>query len=909
MIDLTINGIDYSFPEEGEEEWGGDVTTWAAAVTGGMLQKAGGTFTLTADVDFGASYGLKSSKFSTRTANPASAGLFRLASADAIKWRNAANDADLTLNVVGDALYWEGVDISSPSLSNPMTTEGDIITGAALGNPQRLAAGTEGYYLKVISGIPTWAEVVASGGDVVGPAGATDEAFARYDTATGKLLQDSLLKQNDTGEITLEHPDAVDNDLVYMSFGSALDPIVAASASVMELEIYSTSSWSAVVEGTAFSKGLPASAELYGMSFKATPDAGDDISSYIFGISSWMLSTPVGNAYAFYSIGDWGFDLFKEQGHLNIGCSENMGAPSNIYIDGSESAVGDVCIATLRGYLISGTHKVDTISEKTADTGVTIDSVLIKDGAIAKSVVGLTNVTDDAQIAKSIGTTKGDLIGFSASATPGRLGIGTDGYVLTADAAETLGVKWAAVAAGDVVGPASSTDNAIARYDSTTGKLIQNSTLVVTDIGNLSGLVSAQQSIQDQIAQDGTTLYFPLDDATPNTSVTNIGSTITLNKTGTGTLAANSTYYFNATGKGVTFNENAQLYGDTGVPVGTQDFLVEWDGRIINHSGSYCCAFQHGAAANANPAIFLYIGTTTSAFAPSIVLYMSDGAGNYKTCSWTSSQYLATNGSHRYKLVVDRDNNTNTKLYIDDVEQSKGSCNIADHSAVDYTGTYLSIGGRHVNTAYEWLGVMSCFKMLINSTTSTTAAFKTTGTVIGDDIFKDGNLNGYPLNKFIYTTNIMTADCIPKFTGSYGRQLAKSYWYTDSSNNFYPESTAVYTIGLTTNAVKAIYLDFNATDGGAVYFNASTTSFLKSTADGSYLNMGGFKGLGHVMASSDAGGAAPTDAALDTAFGAPATCGAGFVGVYKNTNAGDGKTYLCVTDGTQWLYSTVTVAV
>jgi hypothetical protein len=39
---------------------------------------------------------------------------------------------------------------------------------------------------------------------------------------------------------------------------------------------------------------------------------------------------------------------------------------------------------------------------------------------------------------------------------------------------------------GDVVGPASSTDNAITRFDSTTGKLIQNSTVLLDDNGNIS---------------------------------------------------------------------------------------------------------------------------------------------------------------------------------------------------------------------------------------------------------------------------------------------------------------------------------------------------------------------------------------------------------------------------------------
>jgi hypothetical protein len=41
---------------------------------------------------------------------------------------------------------------------------------------------------------------------------------------------------------------------------------------------------------------------------------------------------------------------------------------------------------------------------------------------------------------------------------------------------------------GDVVGPASATDNALARYDTTTGKLIQNSLVIVDDTGSVTGV-------------------------------------------------------------------------------------------------------------------------------------------------------------------------------------------------------------------------------------------------------------------------------------------------------------------------------------------------------------------------------------------------------------------------------------
>ena len=47
---------------------------------------------------------------------------------------------------------------------------------------------------------------------------------------------------------------------------------------------------------------------------------------------------------------------------------------------------------------------------------------------------------------------------------------------------------------GDVVGPASATNNAITRFDTTTGKLIQNSVVTIDDTGNASGILSQQFS-------------------------------------------------------------------------------------------------------------------------------------------------------------------------------------------------------------------------------------------------------------------------------------------------------------------------------------------------------------------------------------------------------------------------------
>lgn len=93
------------------------------------------------------------------------------------------------------------------------------------------------------------------------------------------------------------------------------------------------------------------------------------------------------------------------------------------------------------GYLASGdwttfNNKLSTTGDGSGLTGITATQV------------GLGNVTNEAQIAKSIGTTKGDVIAFSASATPQRLAVGSNGQVLTADSTQATGVKWATPSGG-----------------------------------------------------------------------------------------------------------------------------------------------------------------------------------------------------------------------------------------------------------------------------------------------------------------------------------------------------------------------------------------------------------------------------------------------------------------------------
>jgi len=75
----------------------------------------------------------------------------------------------------------------------------------------------------------------------------------------------------------------------------------------------------------------------------------------------------------------------------------------------------------------------------------------------------------------------------------GELAINTyDGVVYLKKDNGTASIVPVGGGAGDVVGPSSATDNAVARFDTTTGKLIQNSVLIVDDTGNVSGVLSEQ---------------------------------------------------------------------------------------------------------------------------------------------------------------------------------------------------------------------------------------------------------------------------------------------------------------------------------------------------------------------------------------------------------------------------------
>ncbi len=137
---VTFNGTSYTVPALADASWGTNVSNYLIAIATGCLQKTGGTFTLTAEVNFGATYGIKAARLKSQTTNIAAAGFIWLAKTDTINWRNNANDGDLPL----------GIDSS-----NRLTFNSLPITSLALGAADTVlrmnSAGTATEYAKLVA--------------------------------------------------------------------------------------------------------------------------------------------------------------------------------------------------------------------------------------------------------------------------------------------------------------------------------------------------------------------------------------------------------------------------------------------------------------------------------------------------------------------------------------------------------------------------------------------------------------------------------------------------------------------------------------------------------------------------------------------------------------------------------------
>lgn len=205
--------------------------------------------------------------------------------------------------------------------------------------------------------------------------------------------------------------------------------------------------------------------------------------------------------------------------------------------------------------------------------------------------------------------------------------VAVDGVTITGDGTPGSPLTAVTGGSGDVTGPASATDNAIVRYDGTTGKLIQNSAATIADT---SGNITAG-------TYNGNTI------GSGSTSGTNTGDqTITLTGDVTGSGTGSFATTIGAT-KVTSAMLNADVYSTAHSWGGTQTFTAPNIGAATGTSITVTGVIRGGAG----------LGNDT----------LPDGAGSLFTPSWGVG---TTSGVAGFEVNVhDGTNNRRAGIFVD----------------------------------------------------------------------------------------------------------------------------------------------------------------------------------------------------------------------------------------------------
>lgn len=347
----------------------------------------------------------------------------------------------------------EWIELSRPQV---ISKKGDLLYGDASGDEARLGIGPEGYVLKSISGLPAWSKStpLTTKGDII--VAGTGGAEERFGIGTAKYL----LAVNTGGDGY-----SFVNDRVYKGAATASELTMAtdrllgrydaSTGAIQEVQLGS---------GVAFSAG-----KLTVTGFLA---AGDDIAGAL-------------------SMNGTTADGYKD-GKL-------VGRGSDGYGDTEEIK----CIPPLHVFESFGGGSIqlqtdDDYFNVVNDGSPTTDGWYLTLKTLPETIGG-TGLT---------AYTKGQILYSDASNSLAALNIGTKGQVL---AVSSGGIpEWiTAGGTGDVVGPSSSVDSRLALFDSTTGKLLKQSSNLtesggVLTSGTLIGLAAGGTNQNVTLKPSGT---------------------------------------------------------------------------------------------------------------------------------------------------------------------------------------------------------------------------------------------------------------------------------------------------------------------------------------------------------------------------------------------------------------------
>jgi hypothetical protein len=202
-------------------------------------------------------------------------------------------------------------------------------------------------------------------------------------------------------------------------------------------------------------------------------------------------------------------------------------------------------------------------------------------------------------------STTASAVPIAGNLAAGELAINTlDGKLYYKNSAGTVTLLAStAGASGDVVGPSSATDNALVRFDTTTGKLVQNSVGILSDAGILTGLtgltssgnitLSALTSGRVTYASTGGLLVDSANLLFDGTTLTANALTVTNNVALSGGTANGVTYL---NGSKILTSGSAFTFNGTNVGIGTGGVATNAKLEVVATTGEVFRADASGGA-------------------------------------------------------------------------------------------------------------------------------------------------------------------------------------------------------------------------------------------------------------------------------------------------------------------------
>ncbi len=505
-VNVVLNGVIFEIPEPGDNTWGQELTDYFVALGSGVLQKAGGAFTLTAEVNFGATYGLKSAYYKSRAASVSTTGILRLARAEFIGWLDTAGSSDLELGVnTSDQLTFNGNPIipsTALTASRAVVTDsGGVLTVATT------TAAEIGYVNGVTSSIQIQlnAKIATAGHSAL------------------SVIGRSANSSGDAADIT-----AGTDGFVFRRSGTTLDFGLLVNANLDAAAAIAFSKLAALASARLLvgSAGNVATAvdvtgdvtiSNAGVTAIGANKVADTMIRQSAGLSVIGRSANTTGNVADITAGTDNFVLRRSGTTLDFGLLVNANVDAAAAIAFSKLATltsTNILVGSAGNVATSVAMSGDVTIGNTGVTAIGANKVTLAMMAQVATPSFLGRTSASTGNVESLTVTQATAL-LNAFVGDSGLG-GTKGLVPAPAAGDAAALKflkadgtWAAPAgAGDVVGPSSSHAGGLVLFDGTTGKLIKESTITQHNVltSGANGTVGsvAPSTAFKVLASDGT---------------------------------------------------------------------------------------------------------------------------------------------------------------------------------------------------------------------------------------------------------------------------------------------------------------------------------------------------------------------------------------------------------------------